>query len=434
MPREVIMPALGMAQDTGLIVAWLKSEGDAVAEGDALFEVETDKATMEVEAQGAGYLTDVSAAEGDSVPVGKVIALISDTAEGTGGSDAAPETEAAPEPEAAPDSTPEGRKVIMPALGMAQDTGRIVAWLVEPGAAVKEGDALFEVETDKATMEVPAEGDGFVAAIYAEAGDDVPVGDVIAILSTEKPDAPTRSSAPKGHAAGSDAKPDATPDDQEDRASPAGSPDKAPEQKPASPAPTGGRILASPKARRLAKERGIDLARLAEAGLGQPFHAADLDRPEATAAPKATSAPTPQAARLGIKASAPAEAFDALALDTGRAALFAALAAGALRHATGADHVAVELRPSSARLDDPDLPRAGVGEGPPALILRDLSATRLTSVQAGGRAVPVITLARTGAMLTVTYDADPAAMDEETATDFVAGLADRIADPLRQLF
>ena len=63
MPHDVTMPQLGMAQDAGKIVAWLKSPGDKVAKGDALFEVETDKATMEVEAQAAGYLTGVVAAK-----------------------------------------------------------------------------------------------------------------------------------------------------------------------------------------------------------------------------------------------------------------------------------------------------------------------------------------------------------------------------------
>ncbi|MGB8623626.1 MAG: lipoyl domain-containing protein, partial [Paracoccaceae bacterium] len=82
MPHEIIMPALGMAQDTGLLVNWLKQPGDAVKAGDALFEVETDKSTMEVEAPADGYLTDVSAAAGDDVPVGQVIARISDSPEG----------------------------------------------------------------------------------------------------------------------------------------------------------------------------------------------------------------------------------------------------------------------------------------------------------------------------------------------------------------
>ena len=83
MPHDVIMPALGMAQDSGVLVRWIKQAGEAVAEGDALFEVETDKATMEVEAQAAGFLTNVTASEGQDVPVGQVIALISETAEGS---------------------------------------------------------------------------------------------------------------------------------------------------------------------------------------------------------------------------------------------------------------------------------------------------------------------------------------------------------------
>ena len=147
MPHEVIMPALGMAQDTGKIVGWLKQPGDAVKAGEALFEVETDKATMEVEAPADGFLTDVQAGDGEDVPVGNVIALISDTAEDSG-------SRVAPAPAAgdaaSEDALPEGIGVIMPALGMAQDEGVIVAWHKAPGEAVASGDILFEVETDKA--------------------------------------------------------------------------------------------------------------------------------------------------------------------------------------------------------------------------------------------------------------------------------------------
>jgi pyruvate/2-oxoglutarate dehydrogenase complex dihydrolipoamide acyltransferase (E2) component len=73
MPHEVIMPALGMAQDTGVLVAWLKAPGDPVKAGDALMEVETDKATMEEEAAHDGYLTDVQATEGEAVPAARFI-------------------------------------------------------------------------------------------------------------------------------------------------------------------------------------------------------------------------------------------------------------------------------------------------------------------------------------------------------------------------
>ncbi len=199
MPLDVIMPALGMAQDTGVIVTWFKKPGDAVTEGEALFEVETDKATMEVEAQGAGYLTDVAAAAGAAVPVGDVIARISETPEGTGPAGYAP---AGAAETAAPgaDTLPDGSQVIMPALGMAQDTGLIVAWHKEPGEAVAASDILFEVETDKSTMEVEAGHDGYVAALLAEAGEEAPVGAKIAVISADKPEAPLRRSVADGAA------------------------------------------------------------------------------------------------------------------------------------------------------------------------------------------------------------------------------------------
>src|SRR5947207_8609344 len=76
MPVEVIMPMLGMAQETGKVVRWLKAEGDAVAKAEPLMEVETDKVTVEIEAPAAGTLAGVVAAEGDDVPVGQVIAYV----------------------------------------------------------------------------------------------------------------------------------------------------------------------------------------------------------------------------------------------------------------------------------------------------------------------------------------------------------------------
>ncbi|MEO1443272.1 MAG: lipoyl domain-containing protein, partial [Chloroflexota bacterium] len=74
--KEVIMPALGMSQDTGRLIAWLKNEGDAVEKGDPIMEVETDKTTVEVEAAASGTLGGVRARAGDDVPVGDVIAYI----------------------------------------------------------------------------------------------------------------------------------------------------------------------------------------------------------------------------------------------------------------------------------------------------------------------------------------------------------------------
>src|SRR6266849_754007 len=76
MSKDVVMPALGMAQETGTLIRWLKEPGQSVAKGEPLMEIETDKATVEIEAPAAGILANVTAQPGDVVPVGKTIALI----------------------------------------------------------------------------------------------------------------------------------------------------------------------------------------------------------------------------------------------------------------------------------------------------------------------------------------------------------------------
>ncbi|HSP71590.1 MAG TPA: biotin/lipoyl-containing protein, partial [Gaiellaceae bacterium] len=76
MPVEVIMPMLGMAQETGKVLRWLRAEGDIVVKGEPLIEVETDKVTVEIEAPADGTLAAISAAEGEDVPVGRAIAFV----------------------------------------------------------------------------------------------------------------------------------------------------------------------------------------------------------------------------------------------------------------------------------------------------------------------------------------------------------------------
>jgi pyruvate dehydrogenase E2 component (dihydrolipoamide acetyltransferase) len=134
--------------------------------------------------------------------------------------------------------------VIMPALGMNQDTGRLLRWLRSEGETVARGEPVMEIETDKATVEVEAPADGVLAAVTAREGDEVPVGQRVAVIL-----------AP-GQAA----------------------------QAPARPA-------ASPLARRLAAEAGLDLAGVAGSGPGGAVKAADVPRPPA---PDAVPAPRPE--------------------------------------------------------------------------------------------------------------------------------------------
>ena len=76
MPFEIVMPALEMAQDTGVLAQWLKSEGDRVTKGEPLMEIETGKAISEIESPASGILSRVSARPGDEIPIGRVIAVL----------------------------------------------------------------------------------------------------------------------------------------------------------------------------------------------------------------------------------------------------------------------------------------------------------------------------------------------------------------------
>ncbi|MFT4829335.1 MAG: pyruvate dehydrogenase E2 component (dihydrolipoamide acetyltransferase) [Paracoccaceae bacterium] len=417
MPLDVIMPALGMAQDTGLIVAWHKRRGDAVAKGDVLLEVETDKATVEIEAQGDGFLTDVTADAGAEVPVGEVIARISASADS-----AAPTPQAAPESVSA-DDLPTGKTIIMPTLGMAQDTGLLVAWLKAPGDAVAADDLLFEVETDKSTVEVPAGADGYVAALLAQAGDDVPVGQTIAIISAQPPASLISRAAPPAVAkAAAPVKPVPVA--------------KSPARIAPVPAlPVGGRILVSPKARRLAREQGLDLALLVKAGHPQPFHVKDLAVLKSLPVTPA-HATVRAAGRLtaDVETSGFAD-FAAWAAQTAKLIDANALMAGLCAASFGAEAiVAVEsfgqtrIYAAGARLG-----KVSPSEDAPQIRLRDLRATPIAVVQVGAEDIPTLTLMRKGAGLTITLEYAGDDLGAAEAITLLSNFAGRMEQPLRHL-
>jgi len=426
MPHEVTMPQLGMAQDAGRLTQWLKAPGDKVTKGDALFEVETDKATMEVEAQASGYLTHVTASEGEDVPVGQAIARISDSAE-----DDTPA--AAPQPIAdAPDTLPEGREITMPQLGMAQDSGMLVGWLVELGAEVSADDLLFEVETDKATMEVPAGMGGYLAATLAQAGDAVPVGQAVAVISTEKPATPVaRGMVASAPASKVESEPAQTP-----VISPASKPERA---APAVAPQSDGRILASPKLRRVAMEEGLDLARLVRAGHPQPYHMRDLEMLRALKDAPATAARV-AAQSLRLHAECAEDGFAHFAAWAAGAqgltdadALLAGLAGASMG---GTATVAIERFGKARVFAVPAGRRLSAvteSEGAPDLRVRDLRATPLRAVTMGAEDLPVLTLMQAGTGLALVLECSPDQIDPDAAIALLSEFAGRMHDPLRHL-
>lgn len=341
-------------------------------------------------------------------------------------------------------------EVIMPALGMAQDTGLIVAWCKAPGDAVAAGDVLMEVETDKAVMEVAAGQDGYVAELRAEAGENVPVGDVVAVITADKPDAPVQRKSAAGKAVLVFTRDDEPTEPAAKEQEPAPAPVKPAAVKPAAPAsatsavPPGGRILASPKARRLAAECGLDLARLAAEGHPQPYHADDLNRLAALPYPAGA------AASSRIEAHVARNGYEAFltwfAEETGGPAdglaILSAFAAAALREAAGALEgpllVSAE-RPGARRVlyADPDMQGlAGMESdesGTPTLVLRDLTGSCITAMCVGADAVPVLTVADGVEGYAVTLDIPAGALHGDAAVVLISDLAARLEMPLRQL-
>lgn len=136
--------------------------------------------------------------------------------------------------------------VILPKLGLTMDEGRLVAWLKKEGDRVEAGETLFEVETDKATMEVEAPVAGYVRKLLAAEGDDVPVTQVVALISSTADEPLAAPASPAGRA---------------DQVAPERSAAvEAPVPAQASARPEDERIVASPAARKRAQELGVDLA------------------------------------------------------------------------------------------------------------------------------------------------------------------------------
>jgi pyruvate dehydrogenase E2 component (dihydrolipoamide acetyltransferase) len=205
MATVITMPRLSDTMTEGTVATWLKKVGDTIKEGDILAEIETDKATMEFESFNAGTLLHIGIPEGESAPVDSLLAIIGKAGEDISGliSPLTPKggiaseenltsniESSAPSPLGrAGEGLPKGVIVVtMPRLSDTMTDGTVATWLKKVGDKVAEGDILAEIETDKATMEFESFNAGTLLFIGVQEGQTAPVDSVLAIIGPEGTD------------------------------------------------------------------------------------------------------------------------------------------------------------------------------------------------------------------------------------------------------
>jgi pyruvate dehydrogenase E2 component (dihydrolipoamide acetyltransferase) len=312
MAEVIRMPLLSDTMTEGKIVKWNKQVGDKVKSDDVLADVETDKATMEVVGYADGTLLYIGVPEGKAAQINEIIAIVGKEGEDykglLDGGAAAPAPAAASTPAAAPaaaTSAPAaagvdadalagqlGVTVIrMPLLSDTMTEGKIVAWSKKVGDSVKADESLADVETDKATMEVVPYVDGTVLYTGVEAGNAAKVNEVIAVIGKAGTDVTALVNAFKNPGA---AAPSSAPAAATTAAAATSAPAAATTTTSSS---ENGRVKASPLAKKIAADKGIDLHGVQGSGDGGRIIKADIDNYKATAAsaPAAAKAATPSA-------------------------------------------------------------------------------------------------------------------------------------------
>ena len=274
---EILMPALSSTMTEGKISSWLLSEGDKVSPGDMVLVVESDKADMDVESYEEGFIAKILVGEGETAAVGAPVALLvankADIAAVKAGG-AAPAAKVAPAPAApAPAAAPAGPMVdslaiMMPALSSTMTEGKISQWLINVGDKVNVGDMVLVVESDKADMDVESYEEGYLAKILVPEGSSAAVGAPVALIAKTKDEIAKVAAA--GVGGGSAPAMAAAPA----AAAPATS---APVAMASAAAPTTGRVVASPFAKKLAEEKGIDLTRVTGTGPEGRISAEDVE-------------------------------------------------------------------------------------------------------------------------------------------------------------
>ena len=334
MAEVILMPRLSDTMTEGVIAEWHKKVGDPVKKGDLLAEVETDKATMELESYKDGTLLHIGTDKGGKLQVNDLLAIIGNKGEDISGllkengSAGAAKTEEpkpdqpkqpekkdqpqkeTPKPQAATPATDISKMeevILMPRLSDTMTEGVIAAWHKKVGDMVKKGDVLADIETDKATMELESYKEGKLLFIGAKEGEKIQVNDLLAIIGGDKVDVQKIVAAAKGGAGSTQQGADKevqTPAESnseqiavDNRSKDAVSKDDSGE----APKDSDGRIKASPLAKKLAAEKGIDIAQVQGSGDNGRITKKDIDSfvPSKKEAPQQTPAAQPSKSPAG---------------------------------------------------------------------------------------------------------------------------------------
>ena len=314
MAEVILMPRLSDTMTEGVIASWHKKVGDTVKKGDVLAEIETDKATMELESYQNGVLLHTGTANGGKLQVNDLLCIIGTAGEDISGllSGSAPAAAPAPAVEAAPapapvaaapaaalDLTTMEEVVLMPRLSDTMTEGVIAAWQKNVGDTVKKGDVLADIETDKATMELESYKDGILLYQGAVAGEKIQVNDLLCIIGPAGMSIDAIVAAAKSGGVVVASAPAAV------EAAPAASPVAAPAPVAQAVVVNDGRILASPLAKKLAADKGIDLKFVKGSGDNGRITKSDVESftPAAVAPAASTASPVATSAAAPVVAS-----------------------------------------------------------------------------------------------------------------------------------
>jgi pyruvate dehydrogenase E2 component (dihydrolipoamide acetyltransferase) len=331
MAKVIRMPLLSDTMTEGKIIQWNKKVGDKVKSDDTIAEVETDKATMDVVGYEEGTLLYIGVKEGEAAKVNDIIAIVGKEGEdykpllNEEGKDVAgakkeekankkdntvavknenEEKAIAEKQEKQSDNKPanvelpkDAKVIRMPLLSDTMTEGKIIQWNKKVGDKVKSDDAIAEVETDKATMDVVGYEEGTLLYIGVEAGGSAKVNDIIAIVGKEGTDVSAYVSAEKnsgGKSAETEPKSEEQPAKQTTEISSMPAADKSEKQESSL---ENGRIKASPLAKKLAADKGIDISKIQGSGDGGRIVKKDVDEYK----------PAPAQVKEQIKKPAPAQ-------------------------------------------------------------------------------------------------------------------------------